>query len=331
MQENTENILTEVKSCQKCKTIIGYKKFPITSHGKTDSEFMLVSEAPGKKSIDTENKSEIKYWMGAGGKILRLCFTDTDKNLEDIFYLTDIVKCWPNEKNENRTPNETEILNCSSFLKREIESLKPKLILSFGKKSSEYLLNKEINLKKSHGKIYDFNNNTKILVMYHPSGIDRFMKRETYTTQLKVLFVRIIDNNIENIETIFDKPMSNDSVKVKEDERKSSSVNNISNHFKGISFTLPAPGNEITQSDISQNQLRITADFKNHFPNKNADLKFTYKKTEYSVKFNNRGKRSHILKLGSKLMNQLNLTPLDNVRITKVNSSEFSIEKIGKS
>ncbi len=103
------------KHCQKCITIIGYKKFPSASHGKTDSEFMLVSEAPGKKSIDKENESEIKYWMGAGGKLLRSALMEADKELEevetndskdstankeleDIFYLTDIVKCWPNKK-----------------------------------------------------------------------------------------------------------------------------------------------------------------------------------------------------------------------------------------
>ena len=118
MEEKIENVLEKVQDCQKCKTIIGYNKFSSSSHGKADSGFMLVSEAPGKDSITAG-----KYWIGTGGKILRSCFTDTDINLEDIFYLTDIVKCWPNENNENRSPNESEILNCSSFLKRKLKYL----------------------------------------------------------------------------------------------------------------------------------------------------------------------------------------------------------------
>lgn len=323
MIENIENILHEVQDCQKCKSIISYKKFPCASHGKIDSKFRLVSEAPGKDSVTNG-----KYWIGAGGKILRSCFTETDKNLEDVFYLTDIVKCWPNENDENRTPTEAEILSCSSFLKREIDILKPKLVLSFGKKSSEYLLNQDVNLKDSHGKTFKYNDITNILVMYHPSGIDRFMKRDIYTTQLKLLFNAIIANKLDDIEKIFNKTIDVDAVKPEEVENKNKNVKSNSSHFKGLSFIFPALGNGITQADISQNQLRVTADFKNHFPSNNAELKFTHRETKYDVKFTHRGRRSHILKLGSTLMKSLSLSTSSSVRITKVNFIEYEIEKI---
>lgn len=326
MLENIEQILSEVKDCQKCKTINGYTKFPLTSHGKIDSEFMLVSEAPGKDSV-----TEGKYWIGAGGKILRSYFVNVDKKLEDIFYLTDIVKCWPNENDENRTPNESELTNCSPFLKREIEALKPKLILSFGKKSSEFLLNKEITLKSSYGRIFNYNDFTKVLVMYHPSGIDRFMKRDIYTAQLKALLQRIVENKIDDIEKIFDESKYKNSIKPNVVKSANDSRKQVLRHYEGLSFIFPAPGNEITQADISNNQLRVTADFKNHFPNKNSELKFTYKGKKYDVKFTHRGKRSHILKLGSTLMELINLTPNSSVKLTKINSTEFTIEKISKS
>lgn len=321
MSENVEQLLNEVQGCQKCKTIIDFKKFPSTSHGKIDSKYILVSEAPGKESV-----TEGKYWIGAGGKILRSCFEDTKKDLEDIFYLTDIVKCWPNENCDNRTPTESEITNCSSYLKREIDILKPKLVLSFGKKSSEYLLKKEINLKDSHGKTFEYNDTISILVLYHPSGIDRFMKRDIYTTQLKMLFKAIIANKIDDIDNIFNHTINVESVKP--EEKKNKDVKNTSNHFNGLSFIFPASGNEITQADISQNQLRVTVDFKNHFPNNNSELKFSHSGIKYDVKFTHRGKRSHILKLGSTLMKLLSLSTNSSVRITKVNSIEYVIEKI---
>ena len=345
MQANIKNILTEVSSCRKCVTIFGYKKFPFTSHGKTNSKYMLVSEAPGKKSIDKEDEAEIKYWMGAGGKLLRSTLFEankelyeektnefgriTAKDLEDIFYLTDIVKCWPNENEKNRKPNKSEITSCSSFLTREIETLKPKLILSLGKPSTKYLLSEAVDMKNAHGKIYSFNNSTKVLVMYHPSNIDFHMKRAVYISQLKNVFKKIIENKIEDIEKVFKDSMNYKSVN--KEEVKSKYVNNNSIHFRGLSFNLPASGNEITESDISNNQIRITIDFKKYFPNKNTELKFTHNDIVYTVKFTHRGKRSHILKLGLKLMNQLNLTPTDKVKITKLNSLEFSIDKIRKS
>lgn len=324
MLEKIEDILNEVNNCESCKTIIGYKKFPFASHGKIDSEYMLVSEAPGKESV-----TDGKYWIGTGGKILRSCLTYTDKVLEDIFYLTDIVKCWPNENNENRAPNKTEITNCSTFLKREIEDKKPKLILSFGKMSSEYLLSREIILNNSHGKIFNYNDNTKVLVMYHPSGIDRFMKRDIYTKQLKKLFEKIIENEIDDIEKVFTR-INNDEAINKSSEIKNiiDDANSDSRPFNGLSFIFPAPGNEITADDISKNQLRVTADFKNHFPNINTKLKFTHNGIKYDIKFTHKGRRSHILKLGSTLMNLLSLNSNSTVRVTKTNSLEFIIEKL---
>ena len=220
----------------------------------------------------------------------------------------------------------SEFANCSLFLKREIEVLKPKLIISLGEPSTEYLLSESIDMKNAYGKIYSYNNLTRVLVLYHPSNIDLHLKRAVYISQLKNVFKKIIEGKIEDIEKTFSEFKNVDSVK--SEEVKDKGLNNPLNHFKGISFTLPAPGNEITQSDISNNQLRITADFKSHFPNINSELKLNYQGIEYNVKFTHRGERSHILKLGSTLMSLLKLTPADKVRITKINSSEFTIEKV---
>ena len=212
------------------------------------------------------------------------------------------------------------------IFKKEIEVLKPKLILSLGKKSSEYLLNKKISLKESHGNIYDYNDATKVLVMYHPSGVDRFMKREIYTTQLKEVFEKIGEDKIDDIESIFGK-QPDQAVKPQIENLNDESIPKI---FKGLEFILPAVGNEITQNDISNNQLRVTADFKNLFPSTNAKLRFLYKGIEYKVQFTHRGKRSHILKLGYDLMHLLNLTASDSVKITKLNPSKYAIEKVVK-
>lgn len=322
MIEKIEDVLNEVKNCKICKTIKGYKKFSLSSHGKIDSEYMLISEAPGKDSV-----TDGKYWIGAGGKILRSCISDTGNDLEEIFYLTDIVKCWPNENNENRTPSESEIANCSPYLKQEIKALKPKLVLSFGKKSSEFLLNRVIKLKNSHGIIFNYNDSTKVLVMYHPSGIDRFMKRDIYKTQLENLFKKIVKNEIEDIDKLFDEPKKREEIHTEKVKTENRDRKNTSHQFKGLSFIFPASGNAITQTDISKNQLRVTADFKYHFPNTNSELKFAYQGIVYDIKFTNRGKRSHILKLGSSLMKLLNLTPQNSVRITKIHSLEYTIEK----
>ena len=68
MTEISKQLISDFQKCKVCKTIIGHKKFSTTSHGQLRGKYLLVSEAPGKESID-----RLKYWTGVGGQILRSC------------------------------------------------------------------------------------------------------------------------------------------------------------------------------------------------------------------------------------------------------------------
>ena len=176
MTEISKQLISDIQKCQICRTIIGYKKFPTTSHGLLNGKYLLASEAPGRESLCRQ-----QYWTGVGGQILRSCTDAANTTLEKLFYLTDIVKCWPNENGINRTPFDNEIQNCSHFLTKEIEELKPAIILSFGKPASSFLLKREVKVKMEHGRFYNYNKDTKVLVLLHPTGIDRQMNRGIYT------------------------------------------------------------------------------------------------------------------------------------------------------
>lgn len=330
MDKKIMNILSEIGKCQLCKTIKGYEKFPAGSHGTAESGYMLISEAPGKDSI-----SQGKYWVGAGGKLLRSALKESGKDLESLFYLTDIVKCWPNEYGRNRAPLESEILNCRKFINQEIECLQPAFILSLGKTCSEILLNQEINLETSHGRLFKFNNTIKLLVMYHPSYINKYQtdKRDVYVRQLKDVFDKLIRKDLESIEDIFTFPQR---AAIQDHKKNSSETLSLPDtSLKGFSFTLPSPGNSITATDISKNQLRITVDFKSYFPHSDTTLLFHHKGGKYPVKFINKDRkhlqdhdRSHILKLGPHLGQMLNLHTNCSVRITKTKPTEFLIERL---
>ncbi len=198
MGEISIGLINEIQRCKQCSSIIGYKKFATTSHGQTKGKYLLVSEAPGKESLSRQ-----QYWTGVGGQILRSCTKVANTTLENLFYLTDIVKCWPNENGNNRTPFESEINNCSNFLTREIEELKPVLIVSFGKPASSFLLNRGVKIKTEHGNIYDYNHETRIIVLLHPTGIDRQMNRGIYMQQLISLFLKLKNNRDDDIADIF--------------------------------------------------------------------------------------------------------------------------------
>jgi uracil-DNA glycosylase len=310
-------LFKQIENCRKCKTIIGYSKFPIESHGNLDPFAILVSEAPGKDSLDKK-----KYWVGAGGKILRECLPyETD--LEDLFYLTDIVKCWPNENSENRKPLEVEIENCSHFLVKEINLLKPKVILSFGGTSSSFLLKREVRITKEHGKVSQYNPDTKIITLLHPSGIDRFMDRRVYKIQLGLLFVRIKNSDLDNIDEIF---TEENTIEI---PRSKSSHTSTKENFKQIdkgSFIIPSAGNSITQGDVNKSQIRITVDFKEFFPAKSSEIFIEYKQEIFQIKYTYRFNKSHILRLGSDLATRIKLKPGMKVKMTVLDKNKFRIE-----
>ena len=88
MPKITDILTNEIQACKQCITIICHKKFPAKTHGNRDSNYMLLSEAPGKESL-----IKGKYWTGIGGSIFRDCCKKAGVELEELFYLTDIVKC----------------------------------------------------------------------------------------------------------------------------------------------------------------------------------------------------------------------------------------------
>lgn len=193
-----ENVIKECLLCTKCKTIEGYRQFPINTHGNRQSKAMIIGEAPGKASLENG-----RFWIGAGGKLIRSVLLEiTNKSLEEIFYLTDIVKCWPGD---NRKPKANEIKNCFDFLREEIDCLSPKYILIFGAKAykscSLYLVPHKYQ-NKSISEMHNISihyNGILVMPFLHPSNINLHMPVEEYKRQLTELFQKIImDLNQDN-------------------------------------------------------------------------------------------------------------------------------------
>ena len=190
----SDEVLQRIEKCQKCESLKPYKKFPSVAHGNRASRYILVSEAPGNRSLDTG-----KYWTGKSGGILRSSTNDFENGLESLFYLTDIVKCWPVG---NRNPTNWEIAACKPFLFKEVQELHPDLIVSFGNVSSRTLLGLKIRVTKQHGTLH----NTpygKVLILIHPSRASQYYKYLKYKEELSELFKRLESGEIKNIESIF--------------------------------------------------------------------------------------------------------------------------------
>lgn len=100
---------------------------------------------------------------------------------------------------------------------------------------------------------------------------------------------------------------------------------NLKHTSFGVSFILPAFGNKITEGDIDKGYLRITADFKSHFPPKDQTVTVIFNNQEYHVGFVNRDSRSHLLKLGKGLMSTIGIKAGSSVELRKTNNYTYII------
>ena len=94
-----------------------------------------------------------------------------------------------------------------------------------------------------------------------------------------------------------------------------------------VTFEIPAEGNDITKNDIERGQLRITVDYKQHFPSKDTVLHTTVGTTETDTPFRWRDGRSHVWQIGKEAMQKLRMRPGDKVRVTRSASKEYRLAK----
>jgi len=142
---------------------------PVIGEGDVDAKIMFIGEAPGKKEAQTG-----KPFCGASGKMLDNLFDSIKIDRKDV-YITNIVKDRPQD---NRDPSKEEIKLYSHFLDRQIEIIQPKIIVTLGRFSMEYImkhfgLGKKLEpISKAHGKSYKVKFSyglVKIIPLYHPA------------------------------------------------------------------------------------------------------------------------------------------------------------------
>src|SRR3989344_3088087 len=146
------------------------KNLPVIGEGSHDARFMLVGEAPGRNEAATG-----RPFCGRAGKILDELLASIDIPRTEV-YITNIVKDRPPQ---NRDPLPSEIETYGPFLDRQIEIIKPKVIVTLGRYSMQYIMQKfdlgfELEpISKAHGKTYQAQTNYGNIIiapMYHPAA-----------------------------------------------------------------------------------------------------------------------------------------------------------------
>ncbi len=160
-------VAAEVVICIKCDLWKTRKK-AVPGIGNTETKVLLIGEAPGG-SEDIKGEP----FVGSAGKFLDELLIEAGLSRKDVF-ITNIVKCRPPE---NRDPSTEEIETCTPYLNRQISIIEPKLIVTLGKHSTDYVFSKANipfrSITQAHGKTYELSiYGMKITVFptFHPAA-----------------------------------------------------------------------------------------------------------------------------------------------------------------
>jgi uracil-DNA glycosylase len=124
---------------------------------------MVIGEGPGKDEDETGEP-----FVGRAGRLLTDILKAINFEREEV-YIANVVKCRPPG---NRTPMLSEMKECIPYLERQIEIIKPKLILCLGLTAAQSLLDKRDSLGNFRNSDYSFKG-AKVVVTYHPAALLR--------------------------------------------------------------------------------------------------------------------------------------------------------------
>lgn len=162
-EEDLNNFCNEICDCQKCALGSTRNKF-VFGAGDPQANLMLVGEAPG-----AEEDKLGEPFVGRAGKLLDKILAAIQRSRKNDVYICNVLKCRPPN---NRDPLGSEVVECEPYLLKQIEIMRPKLLVALGRVAGKTLLKVESPLKDMRGMLHDYFG-TPLIVTYHPAALLR--------------------------------------------------------------------------------------------------------------------------------------------------------------
>jgi uracil-DNA glycosylase len=151
-----------IEDCTRCQL---YKtaKCAVPGDGDPNADFMCVGEAPGANEDETGQP-----FVGQAGALLTKILAAIDLTRDQVF-ITNVLKHRPPG---NRNPQPDEVAACSPYLVRQIQIIKPKVILALGTFAAQTLLDTKTPIGKLRGAVHRYYG-IPLIVTYHPAALLR--------------------------------------------------------------------------------------------------------------------------------------------------------------
>ena len=179
------DIATMVAGCTRCPLYASAKN-PVPGTGNPDADFMIVGEAPGA----SEDEQGVPF-VGQAGQLLTKIIGAINLSRDDVF-IANVLKHRPPG---NRNPQPEEVAACSPYLVRQIELVRPKVILALGTFAAQTLLETKTTIGKLRGQIHRYHG-VPLIVTYHPAALLRNPAWKRPTWEDVQLARRILDRPI---------------------------------------------------------------------------------------------------------------------------------------
>jgi uracil-DNA glycosylase len=158
-----DTLAARVSVCQRCR-LCERRTNAVFGVGDRDADWMLIGEAPG----ENEDKQGEPF-VGQAGKLLDSMLQAVALSREDNVFIANVIKCRPPG---NRNPELDEVARCEPYLKRQVELVKPKLIVALGRFAAQSLLKTDASISSLRGRVHDYQG-VPVIVTYHPAYLLR--------------------------------------------------------------------------------------------------------------------------------------------------------------
>jgi uracil-DNA glycosylase family 4 len=158
-----DELAATVGACRGCG-LCEARKQAVLGVGDRNADWLFVGEGPG-----AEEDARGEPFVGQAGKLLDSMLAAIGLRRGEGVYIANAVKCRPPE---NRTPTPEETATCRPYLERQIELIRPKLIVALGRPAAQTLLQTEIKIATARGRLHDYAG-IPLIITYHPAYLLR--------------------------------------------------------------------------------------------------------------------------------------------------------------
>jgi len=168
-EEALQRIADEVAECTRCPELAANRTKTVPGQGSPYARLVFIGEGPGAD----EDQQGLAF-VGRAGQLLTKMIEGIGMTRDEVFIMN-VVKCRPPG---NRNPMPEEEANCAPYLARQLEILRPKVIVALGGVATKCLLQTSDGITRLRGRFYPYKG-ARLMPTFHPAYILRNYTKDT--------------------------------------------------------------------------------------------------------------------------------------------------------